>query len=148
MRKLEADGSPCVPFFVVEPNVEVADLDFISFQNSKHQKVIFDGLDHFDKDLSKNLLEEADLRHSTSWRALRIQGHPGATTWHSPLLMPGSTHTIIQPIGPDSGFAFPIGHLSHPLELPVHSALLIENSSTHLKIGSNGSTVFLLRGAK
>lgn len=148
MRKLEADCSPCVPFVPVEPNVEAADLDFISFESTKHQKVIYDGLDHYEKDLAQNILKDAGLRFSTSWRTIRIQGYPGATTWHSPLLMLGSTHTIVQPIGPESGFGFPIGHLSHPLRLPVHSALLIENSSTHLKIGSDGYTVFLLRGAQ
>lgn len=154
MRKTERDGGQVVAFSELGVSdtgfstMEAADLGFLDFYFSKHHKVIIDGLQHFERDIQKNLLPATDLKLSGDWRAIRITSQEkGQPFWFTPPLMADSTHTISLPIGPDPALLFPLGHSQRPIVGTIHSALLTENKTTRLLFATEGNSTILIRGA-
>lgn len=146
LNKAWPSGRPFVKFINTRPNTWELDLNFIDFEASRFDKVIFDGCHHFERDLYKNILQDTELVQSTDWRATKIDGDTDRIVWGQPTLFPDTSHTVAVSVGPDPAYFFPLGRFRYPIEAPVHSAIVFPNTTTLFLAGSAGSSVIYTRG--
>lgn len=155
MYKTEKDGNTSVVWDTVSaekpvqfPSHRQASLDFIAFENSKHQKVIYDGLHHFERDVDKNMLAAFNLKQVGDWMAHELpEPESENLSWIPPTYPTAGSHVVVLPIGPTPIFALLIGHLARPIVAPVHSAFLVPKNTTALLVASESKSVILTRGA-
>jgi len=155
MYKTEKDGDAVVAWETVQASQPIefpahrqASLSFISFDNSKHQKVIYDGLHHFERDIDKNMLSSFGMQQTGDWTAHEVPSPElGNLVWIPPTYCSDGTHMIVLPIGPTPVFAILAGHLNKPIVAPVHSAFLVPKNTTALLVASEQKSVILTRGA-
>lgn len=152
LRKTSKDGELCgrfVPRTVGHfPEFNHCDLSYIKFSGNKHHKVVFDALHHFERDINKNMLNHFDMEQIGSWAATEtVAPEDDKLLWIPPPPAENCSHTVFLPIGPDPILAFPVGHLSQPVIVPVHGAIMIHNESTKLLVSATKTSVILSRGA-